>query len=268
MRVALAQIAPVLLNREATLAKVCEQVEAAAAQGCRLVAFGEALVPGYPVWLARTGGARWDDPDQKAMHQLYLEQAVQPEAGHLDSVCQAARAGGIAVVLGIMERAVDRTGQTLYCSCVYIGPDGEIGSVHRKLVPTYDERLAWGHGDGHGLVVHSLDEFTVGALNCWENWLPMARASLHGQGENLHVAIWPGSVRNTIDITRFMALEARSFVLSAAAPLRGCGWPSRQASAGSPGAARSADQRSRASARSGWPPPAPDVQRRPSEQQR
>jgi nitrilase len=97
---------------------------------------------------------------------------------------------------------------------LYIDRDGEIKSVHRKLQPTYDERLTWSPGDGHGLRVHSLKEFTIGGLNCWENWLPLARASLYGQGEDLHVAVWPGSVRNTKDITRFIALEARSFVIS------------------------------------------------------
>ena len=81
-------------------------------------------------------------------------------------------------------------------------------------MPTYEERLTWSPGDGHGLQVHPLKEFTVGALNCWENWLPLARASLYGLGEDLHVAVWPGSIRNTEDITRFIAKEARSFVVS------------------------------------------------------
>ncbi len=81
-------------------------------------------------------------------------------------------------------------------------------------MPTYEERLTWSPGDGHGLQVHPLKEFTVGGLNCWENWLPLARASLYGLGEDLHVAVWPGSIRNTEDITRFIAKEARSFVVS------------------------------------------------------
>ena len=95
--------------------------------------------------------------------------------------------------------------------------DGEILSVHRKLMPTHDERLTWSPGDGHGLQVHPLGPFTVGSLNCWENWMPLARAALYGQGEDLHVAIWPGSIHNTEDITRFIALESRSFVLSVSA---------------------------------------------------
>ena len=214
-----------LLDREATLAKVVTRIDEAAAAGCRLVAFGESLVPGYPVWLSSGHGARFDCPVQKAIHARYLEQAVQPEAGHLDEVCAAAQRGGIAVVLGIAERAADRGGHSLYCTCVYIAADGEIQSTHRKLVPTYEERLAWAIGDGEGLVVHALEPFTVGALNCWENWLPLPRAALHAQGENLHVAIWPGGDRNTRDITRFLAIEGRSFVLSASSLLRACDVP-------------------------------------------
>jgi nitrilase len=220
IRIALAQIAPVLLDRDATLAKVVQRIEEAAARECRLVAFGEALVPGYPIWLGRTNGARFDAADQKELHALYLEQAVQVKAGHLDEVCRAAAAGRIAVVLGTIERPSDRGGHSLYCSRIYINSDGSIGSVHRKLMPTHEERLAWGMGDGAGLVTHRLGPFTVGALNCWENWLPLARAALYAAGEDLHIALWPGSRRNTIDITRFIALESRSFVASVSCLIR------------------------------------------------
>jgi nitrilase len=88
------------------------------------------------------------------------------------------------------------------------------------LVPTYEERLVWSNGDANGLTVHSIGAFTAGGLNCWENWLPLARTTLYAQGENLHVSIWPGSVRNTEDITRFIAKESRSFVIAASGLMR------------------------------------------------
>ena len=220
MIVGLAQIAPVLLDRAATLAKVVARVDEAGDRGCDLVAFGEALVPGYPVWLSRTDAARFEAADQKELHALYSDQAVQLSAGHLDEVCAAAARRGVAVVLGVVERADDRGGHSLYCSRVFVEPDGSVGSVHRKLMPTYEERLAWAQGDGAGLVVHRLRGFTVGALNCWENWLPLARVALHAQGEDLHLAIWPGGQQNTADITRYMAREGRSFVLSVSGLLR------------------------------------------------
>jgi nitrilase len=129
-------------------------------------------------------------------------------------LCEAAKQNQVAAYVGIIERAKNRGGHSLYCSLVYINKQGEIKSVHRKLQPTYEERLTWSQGDGHGLQVHPLKEFTVGGLNCWENWMPLARASLYGMGEDLHVAVWPGSMRNTADISQFIAKEARSFVVS------------------------------------------------------
>jgi len=218
LRIAVAQIAPVVLDREGTLAKVVAAIRTAAESGARLVCFGEALVPGYPVWIERTDGARFDSDDQKTLHALYLEQAVQTH--HLEEVRAAAREGEIAVVLGIVERAEDRGGHSLYCARVFIGPDGEIASLHRKLVPTYEERLSWSAGDGAGLVTHPLAPFTVGALICWENWMPLARAALHATGEDLHVCLWPGAERNTRGITPFLARESRSFCIAACGLVR------------------------------------------------
>lgn len=215
LTVAIAQIAPVWLDREATLARVAGRIAVAAAAGAQLVAFGEALVPGYPFWTERTDAARFDDPLQKDLCAHYQDQAVQLEAGHLAGVCGAAADHGIAVVLGVIERPADRGGHSLYCSRVYVAPDGSLGSVHRKLVPTWDERLVWSPGDGHGLRTHALGRFTVGALNCWENWMPLARAALYAQGEDLHVSLWPGGEHLTRDSARFVALESRSYVLAA-----------------------------------------------------
>ena len=220
LTVGAAQIAPVWLDRARTLEKVVQKMEDAHAAGCGLVAFGEALVPGYPFWQEHTGGARFNSATQKEIHALYSDQAVQIEAGHLHSVCEAAADLQLAVVLGMVERFLDRGGHSLYCSCVPIGADGKIAGVHRKLVPTYEERLCWAQGDGHGLRVHSVGPFRVGTLNCWENWMPLTRAALYAQGEDLHVSLWPGNVRNTTDTTPFLAKEGRSFVLAVSGLMR------------------------------------------------
>ena len=220
LTVALCQIAPIWLQRDATLAKVIDWIGTAAAQDCNLVVFGEALVPGYPFWVERTEGAKFESALQKSLYAHYVSQSVTIENGDLDSVCKAAAKHRIAVYLGIMERAANRGGHSLYCSMVYIDAAGMVGSVHRKLMPTHEERLVWAIGDGNGLRTHELGPFTVGGLNCWENWLPLARAALYGQGEDLHVAIWPGNVRNTEDITRYIAREGRSFVVSVSGLMR------------------------------------------------
>ncbi len=220
LTVGLAQIAPIWLNREKTLKKVDDYIKQARKKDCQLVVFGEAIIPGYPFWVDRTDGAKFDSPLQKEIHSHYLDQAVQIEAGDLDSLCQAAAKYQIAVYVGTIERPADRGGHSLYCSLVYIDPDGIIQSVHRKLMPTYEERLVWSIGDGHGLQVHPLGAFTVGGLNCWENWMPLSRTALYGLGEDLHVAVWPGSKRNTFDLTKFIAKESRSYVISVSGLMR------------------------------------------------
>ena len=216
LRVGIAQIAPVWLERDATLDKVIETVDQAAPAGCALVVFAEAFVPGYPFWLEHTGGARFDEPLQKALFARYAEQAVDIDRGDLSGVCAAARRHGIGIYLGLVERPRDRGGHSLYAALVYIDATGRIGSVQRKLVPTHEERLVWGQGDGHGLRTHTLGPFTVGGLNCWENWMPLARAALYAEGEDLHVSVWPGNPRNTTDIARFIAQEGRCYAIAAA----------------------------------------------------
>ncbi len=215
LKVGIAQISPIWLNKTKTLQKILEQIDLAGNQEIELLVFGEGLLPGYPYWLALTDGAKWDTKINKELHAHYIKNAVSIEKGDLDKVCILAKKYNMAIYLGVIERPKDRGGHSIYASLVYISEKGIIGSVHRKLQPTYDERLTWAPGDGHGLRVHELKQFTVGGLNCWENWMPLTRTALYGLGENLHIAVWPGSDYNTKDITRFIARESRSYVISA-----------------------------------------------------
>lgn len=217
--VGLAQIAPVWFDRSRTIEKVCSQLSDAAALGCQLVTFGEALVPGYPFWIEYSQVTEFNSKFHKAIHAEYVDQAVCIERGDLTELCMQAKQARIAVYVGVIEKPSDR-GESIYASLVYIDQSGEIKSVHRKVMPTYDERMTWATGDGHGLRTHKLGKFTVGGLNCWENWMPLARTALYAQGEDLHIAVWPGSLRNTKDITRFIALESRSFVVSVSGIMR------------------------------------------------
>ncbi len=220
LKVALAQISPVWLNKEKTLKKIIDSISEAGTQNAELIVFGEALLPGYPFWLALTNATEWNTPTQKEIHAHYARNSIQIEAGELDEVCALAKKFKMSIYLGIIERAKNRGGHSLYASLVYIDQLGEIKSIHRKLQPTYDERLTWSPGDGNGLQVHPLKQFTVGGLNCWENWMPLARTALYGLGEDLHIAVWPGSERNTSDITKFIAKESRSFVVSVSALMK------------------------------------------------
>jgi nitrilase len=120
------------------------------------------------------------------------------------------------VVLGVAERGPG----SIWCTAVSIHPEHGTLPVHRKLVPTHEERLVWAHGDGQGLNGHDFAGARIGALNCWENWMPLARYALYADGVTLHVALWPGSVGSTEQITRFVAREGRCFVLSAGGLMR------------------------------------------------
>ena len=221
LRVAVAQLAPCLLDRPAGTAQVLRAIADAADHEAELIVFPEAHLPGYPFWLSDGGGARFDDDRGKRVFARYAREAVCIEDGDLQPVCDALAQASVAAYLGIIERPRDRSGHSLYCSYVFIDAAGRVRSVHRKLQPTFEERLVWSPGDGAGLVTHRLGAFTVGGLNCWENWMPLARAALHAQGEDLHIACWPGNRRNTHDLTPVLAKEGRSFVVSVCGVMRG-----------------------------------------------
>lgn len=219
LKVGLAQFAPVWMKREESLEKAMSYAEDAGNQGAELVVLGgEASIGGYPFWLELTDGARFNSKIQKEIFAEYSNQAVQIERGDLKAVCRLARKSKLAIYLGMVEKPAEK-GESLYASLVFINQKGKIKSVHRKLVPTYEERLVWGNGDGNGLRVHRLNAFTVGGLNCWENWNPLARAALYGQGEDFHVCLFPGGLHN-VDVTRFIAKESRSFVTSVCSLMR------------------------------------------------
>jgi len=225
LKVALAQISPVWLDKKQTIQKIKNTIEEASKEKAELIVFGEALLPGYPFWIGLTNGAAWNSSVQKEIHAHYVQNSITIEKGELASICNFAKEHRMAIYLGIIERAQNRGGHSIYASLVYINQDGVIKSVHRKLQPTFDERLTWAPGDGHGLQVHPLKNFTIGGLNCWENWMPLPRAALYGQGEDLHVAVWPGSDHNTKDITRFIARESRSFVISVSSLMQKSNFP-------------------------------------------
>ena len=208
------QMAGVLLNRQSTLEKMQAYAQEAASQGAELCIFGEAILPGYPFWLENTNAATFNSKVQKEIHARYVQEAIQPESGDLKILQDIAARHKMAIVTGSIEKALNRGGHSLYCSMIYIDQQGSIKNVHRKLMPTYEERLSWATGDGHGLQTFPVGPFTMGGLNCWENWMPLARTALMAQGENLHLAIWPGNVRNTEILNPFLAQEGRSYVIS------------------------------------------------------
>ena len=212
MKVAAIQAAPVFLDRTATLEKVLALMDEAAAKGAELCAFPETFLSGYPVWVDLCDGAKWNDDKQKAAYAAYVASAVDGDGPELQAVAKKVKDLGLFTYLGMVERAA--SGGSVYCSLGAFDPEKGLVSLHRKLMPTHAERMVWSQGDGHGLRVHDYAGFMIGGLNCWENWMPLARYAMYSQGEQLHIATWPGSPWLTKDITRFIALEGRVYVLS------------------------------------------------------
>lgn len=217
IRVASIQIAPVFLDSVKTWEKLSGYIREAASSDAELITWGETLIPGYPIWVSHSDGAKFNNPIQKKVYAKYWQEAIHlDESDIIDEMKELAKELNVMMIGGIVEKE----GGSNYCTLLTIDSKGELLGRHRKIKPTYEERLVWADGDGLGLKTYPIKNTRVGGLNCWENWLPLARASLHMQGEMIHVAVWPGSLRLTRDISRFIALEGRSWVISTSGLIR------------------------------------------------
>jgi nitrilase len=212
------QAAPVFLDRDATVDKAARLIKEAAGDGARLIAFPEAFVPTYPDWVWRTtpwadGPARW--------YERLLDQAVVIPGPATARLGKAARAAGAYVSVGVNEL----DGATLYNTQLWLGPDGDVLGVHRKLMPTGGERLVWGYGDGSTMPVLDTPIGRLGGLVCWENYMPLARYSLYSQGIDIHVApTWDNSDM-WVPTMRHIAKEGRMHVIGVTFCLRGSDIP-------------------------------------------
>lgn len=217
LKIAAVQAAPVFLDPNASTDKMIGLMRDAASNGAELIAFPEVFLSGYPVWL-RAAGVAHNDELLKIGHVAYLKSAVSTDGPQVAAIAKEAKALGVAVYFGIVEKS--GSGGSVYASLVTIHPDKGVINVHRKLKPTFHERLIWADGDGHGLNVHPWKGVKVGGLNCYENWQPLARHALYEQGEQLHIATWPGDLDVTQHITQFIAMEGRVYVASVSGLLR------------------------------------------------
>ncbi|HVZ73470.1 MAG TPA: Nit6803 family nitrilase [Polyangia bacterium] len=214
VRAAAVQLAPVLGAgaREGTTQKVCDAVAAAARDGATLVVFPETVVPYYPYFSFIQAPAAMGKE-----HLRLYEEAVTVPGPAVDAVSEAARAAGAVVVLGVNERDHG----TIYNAQLVFDADGKLVLHRRKITPTFHERMVWGMGDGAGLRAVDTRVGRVGALACWEHYNPLARYALMADHEEIHVAMFPGSLvgpifAEQIEVTiRHHALESGCFVVNA-----------------------------------------------------
>jgi aliphatic nitrilase len=212
VRAAAVQLSPVLFSREGTTAKVCDKIAEAAAAGAELIVFPETVVPYYPYFSFIKAPATIG-----AEHLLLLEQSVTVPSATTEAIAQAARKAGAVVSIGVNEREHG----TLYNTQLLFDADGRLAQARRKITPTYHERMIWGQGDGSGLVAVETRVGRVGSLACWEHYNPLARYALMADHEQIHCAMFPGSLvgdifREQIEVTiRHHALESGCFVVNA-----------------------------------------------------
>ncbi|MHA2030552.1 MAG: carbon-nitrogen hydrolase family protein [Candidatus Kariarchaeaceae archaeon] len=217
VRIAGIQIAPVFLDSKKTFEKLSGYIRDAHENEAKLVSWGETLIPGYPFWLGASGAAKWNDSDQKKTFSTYWREAIDlTNSVIISDMKKLAKELKIMMIGGIAEKSSGST----YATLITINEEGKLINRHRKMKPTYAERLVWADGDGLGLNTVPFQGYKIGGLNCWENWIPYARAALHKQNELLHVAVWPGNDVVTRDITKFIAMEGRYWVLSVSGLIR------------------------------------------------
>lgn len=214
-------------NLASGLERVADRVAEAASMGARLVVFPETFLPGYPAWLdvCRDAGL-WDHAPVKLAFRRMSEESVEVPGPASDRLAAIAREHGVTLAIGVIERVSAGPGRgTLYNALLTYGPTGLLLNHHRKLIPTYTERLVWGFGDGAGVRAVETPAGRIGGLICWEHWMPLARQALHESGEDIHVAVWPTVKDMNLIACRQYAFEGRCWVIACGAIMQATALP-------------------------------------------
>jgi nitrilase len=222
VKIGIVQSGPEYLDLEKSMEKAVALVEEAAGKGAELVVFGESWFTGYPAWLDFCPEvALWDHgPTKDAFVHMY-KNSVEIPGKEITVLCDLARTHEIVIVMGVNEIIKAGIGNgTIYNSLLIINEDGKIANHHRKLMPTFTEKLVYGMGDGNGLKACETRLGRIGGLICWEHWMPLARQAMHNSGEHIHIAVWPWVHDIHQLASRHYAFEARCFVVAVGQVMR------------------------------------------------
>ena len=222
IKVAAIQAAPVYLDLNASLEKAVRLIGEAAVQGAKLIAFPETWLPGYPAWLdCCRDVALWDYPPVKKVFARLMGNSVMVPGTITEALAQAAREHAVVVNITVNERITEGAGRgTLFNTMLTFDANGQLLNAHRKIMPTYTERLVWGKGDGKSLQAVATAAGRVGGLICWEHWMPLARQAMHEAGEEIHIAAWPQVKEMNLIASRHYAFEGRCFVIATGAVMK------------------------------------------------
>lgn len=216
VHIAIIQARPVCFDLAGTVEKLADLAADAARDGAALVAVGETFLPGYPAWIDHAPRAMiWDNRATKDAFAQYRENSIVIPGPTHEGLSRLAARLGVAMVVGCSERVDHGPGHgTLYNTLLTYDADGALLNHHRKLVPTFTERVIWGPGDAAGLCATNTETVgRVGSLVCWEHWMPLARQTLHQSREDVHVAAWPWAHDKHQLASRQYAFEGRTHVL-------------------------------------------------------
>lgn len=219
-KVAVVQKSPVFMDKTRTIELAVDCIQSAAEQGAELVVFSETFIPGYPAWLWRLRpGTDWNT--NEALYKRLINNSVDVRSSDLQPLYDAAKNYQVTVTCGINERDSALGSGTIYNSYITIGSDGKLLNVHRKLMPTNPERMVWGFGDASGLKVIDTNAGKIGALLCWENYMPLSRYALYAQGIELYIAPTYDSGEGWIGTLQHIAREGRCYVIGCGNLLQG-----------------------------------------------
>ena len=243
VKVAVVQASPVFMDKDQSIKKACKLIKEAGENGAELIVFSEAFIPGYPAYYTvgyETAPHEWTD-----FMIALQENSILIPGEDTEILGKAASEAGAYLVVGCNE-IDDRVGScTVFNSLLFIDKYGQVMGKHRKVMPTYTERVYWGMGDGSDLSVYDTEIGRIGGLICWENHMPLARVALINQGEEFHVCVWPGNWKrgseklldadtskggamcNLQSLIKVHAFEAGAFVLSACGYLDEQDFPER-----------------------------------------
>jgi len=212
VKIAIMQKSPIFLNLDASVAKACELISQASSEGAYIVAFPETWLPGYPVWIdTAPSAALWGNKATLKLYRILAENSLEINSVQFNKILQAASQHKICLIIGAHEKY----GGTLYNSMILINGETSEWKIHRKIMPTYTERLIWGMGDGSAVDCLDSKIGPIGGLICWEHWMPLLRAYMHSFHEVIHIAQWPSVGEIHQIASRHYAFEGQCFVLAA-----------------------------------------------------
>ena len=213
-KAAVIQAGSEVMDKERCVKKAIRLIAEAGANNAKIVAFPEAFIPAYPRGMSFGAkvGSRSDEGRKDFLH--YWNNSIKVPGSETEQLGKAVKKAGAYVVIGVIEKDSESSQGTLYCTALFFGPNGELLGKHRKLKPTGSERLIWGEGDGSTLPVFDTPYGKIGSLICWENYMPLARATMYEKGVQIYIAPTADARDTWLASMRHIAAEGRCFVLS------------------------------------------------------